>query len=207
MLGATAAGAPLADVGPPSVGLFVSWDQPPAEAFLKQLRREVGRIFRPTGLRLVWELGSGKKPGVYHRVIVVRLQGRCGSDRVGDFRDDDLPKDARLGWTFVVDGDVIPHSVVDCDQVARTVAAMRSRFSSNILLHAMFARAAGRVLTHEMMHVLLQTPEHDGAAFTRPSLRLDDLFTAPSLRPAQVLALQRIGRPAPGVSVAQGSGR
>jgi hypothetical protein len=112
-----------------------------------------------------------------------------------------------VGWTFVVDGDVIPHSVVDCDQVARTVAAMRSRFSSNILLHAMFARAAGRVLTHEMMHVLLQTPEHDGAAFTRPSLRLDDLFTAPSLRPAQVLALQRIGRPAPGVSVAQGSGR
>ncbi len=133
----------------------------------------------------------------------MRLAGRCSAGRVGDFRPGDLPVQTSLGWTYVVDGDVIPHSVVDCDAVARTVAEMRGRLAPPPFLQAYYYRLAGRVLVHEMLHALLATTEHDLADFTRSPLQVTDLLSAPKLRPGQIAALRRIGRAKAGISIAR----
>jgi hypothetical protein len=187
---------------PPSVGIVLTWEYQPAEDFLKLLRREVEHIFRPSGLTLRWELSRRRQSGVYDRVVVVKLQGRCSAQRVSDFRDGSLVNGSPLGRTYVMDGEVIPHAEVDCDQVARALAEMRARLASHLLIANLHARLAGRVLGHEMMHILLETREHDAADFTRASLRLEDLQVGARLRPAQIAALQRIGKGTSGISLA-----
>jgi hypothetical protein len=189
---------------PPSVGIVLTWEKPPAENFLKLLRREVEHIFRPSGLTLRWEAGPRRQAGVYDRVVVVRLQGRCSAERVGDFREGSLVNGSPMGRTYVMDGEVIPHAEVDCDQVARALAEMRGRLSAPLMVAHLHARLAGRVLSHEMMHILLETREHDAADFMRPSLRLEDLQVGARLREPQITALQRIGRGTSGVSLAGG---
>lgn len=187
---------------PPSVGIVLTWEKQPAENFLKLLRREVEHIFRPSGLTLRWEAARRRQAGVYDRVVVVRLQGRCSAQRVSDFQEGSLVNGSPLGHTYVVDGEVIPHAEVDCDQVARALAEMRGRLATPLMVASLHARLAGRVLSHEMMHILLDTREHDAADFTRPSLRLEDLQVGARLRAPQIAALRRIGRGISGVSLA-----
>lgn len=194
------------ELRPPSVGIFVSWETPPSGMFLKQLRSEVEQIFRPSGLALRWETARQRRPSMYDRVVVLKLLGRCTPARVGDFPMGSLVNGSELGWTYVVDGEVIPHSEVDCDQMARAVAEMRYRLPSQLNVANLYARLAGRVLAHEMMHVLLATRDHDAADFTRPSLRLEDLQKGARLRPVQITALQRIGKGISGLSLAGRTG-
>ena len=199
---------PFPEMGPPSVGIVVTWDQSPPKSFLRLWQSEVESIFRPAGLSLHWEMGPrAARTGTYDRIVIVKLKGLCSSERVRELRGDFLPGEARLGWTYVVDGDVIPHSVVDCNQITRAVAEIRGHLSHPLYLHAFYHRLAGRVLVHEMMHALLETAEHDTADFTRSPLQVTDLQTAPRLRPSQIVALQRIGRAKAGVSVARGVGQ
>lgn len=187
---------------PPSVGIVLTWDKQPADDFLKLLRREVDHIFQPSGLTLRWESGRRRQSGIYDRVVVVRLRGRCTAQRVTDFHEGSLVNGSPLGRTYVMDGEVIPHAEVDCDQVARALAELRGRLTTNLIVANLYARLAGRVLSHEMMHILLETREHDAADFTRPSLRLEDLQMGARLRAPQIAALQRIGRGTSGVSLA-----
>jgi hypothetical protein len=185
------------------VGIVLHWEKKPESAFLRLLRSEVEHIFRPSGLALGWEAGPQKAVGTYDRVVVVRLHGVCSEYRVYDFSEGSLVNGSPLGWTYINDGELIPQSALDCDQVARALAEMRGRLPHQLTLRNVYARLAARVLVHEMMHVLLRTPDHDAADFTRPSLRLEELQKGLRLRPEQISALRRIGRGEAGVAVAE----
>jgi len=202
VLGARA--APLTDLGPPTVGIVILSRRPPPEHFLSHFQREVEHLFRPARLTLRWEVGSARRGGTYNRIVVVELRGSCSPERIGGPDVPEVVPGAPLGWTYVMDGEVIPHSVLDCDRVAATVAEARTRMSGPAHVRNLFGRLAARVLVHEMMHVLLQTTEHDAADFTRSPIRPADLQTAPRLRRAQVLALERALRVQPGVALADG---
>ena len=185
---------------PPTVGILLRFDRPPSEAFVKQLRREVEYIFEPSGLLLRWETVRRRTPGVYDRILIVQMRGNCSSQ----FSVDLGPPEPglALGRTVVNDGEVIPFSIVDCDQVARVVAHAARSLPARLLVSNMYARLAGRVLVHEMLHALLGSTGHDPAGFARSPIQAGDLTTMPRLTPAQLTALQRLGRPTPGVSVA-----
>jgi hypothetical protein len=191
------------ELGPPTVGIVLRWEKKPAEAFVRLLRSEVEHIFRPAGLVLRWEVGQKKRVGSYDRVVVVTLRGNCSEHRIYDFPEGSLVNGSPLGWTYVNDGELIPHSALDCDQIARALAEMRGRLPHQLTVRNVHVRLAARVLAHEMMHVLLRTRDHDAADFTSPTLRLEDLQKGLRLRSEQISALRRIGRGAPGVSLAE----
>jgi hypothetical protein len=191
-------------LGTPTVGIVVYWEKKPPKTFVRLLQSEVEHILRPSGLSLRWEVGPQKRVGSYDRVVVVTLKGVCSEHRVYDYPEGTLVNGSPLGWTYVNDGELIPHSALDCDQIARALAERRRRLPQQFTIRNVHARLAARVLVHEMMHVLLRTSDHDAADFTRPTLRLEDLKTGLRLRPEQISALRRIGRGSPGVAVAEG---
>jgi hypothetical protein len=179
------------EVTRPTVGLALRWDRPPATGFLNHLQREVEHIFRPTGLKFLWERNPKEIAG--DRVVTVELRGACRDVRASDSRSEAPWRESTLGWTLVKDGKVLPYSILDCDQIARASQHFH-RHSSG--LHSWWTthrRLAGLALAHELMHVLLQTRRHDAADLTHSPLRLDDLRIAPSFKPAQLAALRQIG--------------
>jgi hypothetical protein len=202
---ATAGPDPLSDdLQPPKVGIVMIWQRPTPDFVVQQIRREVDQIFRPSGLALRWEDSRRSLRGIYDRVVVVEMRGKCSWERVRDFRAEDALNGAQLGWTFLTDGEVVPHSVVDCDQVARTLASAPSRMFERHPVPSLFTRLTARVLAHEMLHVLFRSEGHDLAGLSRPSLRVEELPLAMKLRPEQVAGLRRIGRQA-GSPLAKGA--
>jgi hypothetical protein len=78
-----------------------------------------------------------------------------------------------LGHTHVSDNMVLPFIDVNCQAVAATVA----RKHLGAFLHEdSYARALAAVLTHEMVHALTQSREHDTAGVMRPKLSPEELI-------------------------------
>ena len=200
----TTLAAPLPpELRPPTVGVMLKFDRQPAPVFLKQLRRDVGGIFRPAGLDLTWELRGGQtRPGTYDRVVVLDFRGRCGSNRLDEAHGASTGH-KRLGGTMVSDGEVIPFVMVDCDQMAAVVRSMHIPVSSKVFLPGIYNRLASRVAAHELMHALLRTTEHHPTDCMRPFVRASDLQSEARLTPAEIAALRLAGRATPSLTLAQ----
>jgi len=178
---------------PPTVGVMVVTERAPHPRLLEQVRREVEDVFRPTGLDLRWELlGDGKRPGTYDRAVVVELKGECNPDRMKEIQSNSGK--GRLGWTLISDGEVIPHTAVDCEEIARAAAGARLLTSNPQLLAQTYRRLVARVLTHELLHALLRSADHNDTGCLKTPLRLADLQAPAKLRPNEVASLREIGR-------------
>ena len=192
------------ELQPATVGVIVKYHQTPAKDFLKQIQEEVRRIFRPSGLDVRWEVLNGNlQPGTYTRTVVLDLRGRCDPSRlplVGYGLDGAL----RLGDALVSDGEVIPHTMLDCDAVAVVVAGMRTHLPSRHLLPELYRKVAGRVVAHELLHVLLRTADHDESDYLKSPLRTTDLLYEARLKSKEVASLREIGR-RPGAVMARSS--
>ncbi len=123
------------------------------------MSREADHILKPSGIALHWVLGE-PIPVVDGLLVVVRLRGHCDMDRAAN-----LQTGHPLGWSYQVDGAVLPFSDLACDSIRGSVqAAMMAgnHLRGNILL----GRAMGRVLAHELYHIVADTTQHgrDGVA-------------------------------------------
>src|SRR6185369_3730106 len=87
--------------------------------------------------------------------VVVRFKGKCVREPVPDLYDERVP----LAFAHSTDGVVQPVSEVACDRV---VAAARSAMSGDDFAHAdlLLGRALGRVVAHELVHMLSKSGAH-----------------------------------------------
>ena len=195
-----AAASPCPDLPVPTVGVLLRFDRPPQPGFVNQVRLTVEQIFRPAGLAFHWAVAPPEKEVCGHRTVLIELRGSCGPALLGDPGDTDMLRELRLGWTFVVGGEVLPSSIVDCDRIARATHQISLARSSREWRDLLYVRLAAQVMAHELMHSLLRTSDHDGADLTRSPLQLDDLRPLPHLTAAQITALRQIGPRSPTVS-------
>ena len=167
-------------------------------ASFKEMRLETSRLLGPADFSLAW-LAKGKHGlgDSFQQLVVVRFQGTCASVL------EDEPLLARpvgsLAYTAVSNGKVLPFVEVDCDRTRRLIAATVSPLPSNAR-EVLYGRALGRVLAHELYHVLAQTTEHKDQGVSKPCFRSEDLvstrfrFDAVSLaqmRPATQISPRR----------------
>jgi hypothetical protein len=82
-----------------------------------------------------------------------------------------------LGQTQVVDGVVLPMADVLCDSVRKLIDRdMRS--SPAFERDELFGRALGRVMAHELYHILLRTRDHGHDGLARPAQSSVELLAA-----------------------------
>ncbi len=196
------AATPLPPLRPLKIVVLLEFEQRASILFLKQLQNQLDYIFARAGLDLQWVVYDSRTAAPSaDRVVIMEMRGHCNASYARQALP--LPKPgAALGQTFVNDGEVLPHSIIDCDQMARVTSQLRARYPSPTMVENSYLRLAGRVLTHELMHALLRTVEHHESHFTRSPLRLDAVDAAPRLSAAEVDALKRLGRDAGGYSLA-----
>jgi hypothetical protein len=145
------------------VGVYLEFEQSPSQAAVDAMRRQATDVLKQIGFDLAWRLVSenrGDEP--FEHLVVVRFVGRCAS--LGTLR----PTQAILvlGSTLVSDGQVLPYSQVLCDQVRRVLPDVEfavDRARGNLVL----GRALGRVVAHELYHVLLGTTHHQAEGLAK----------------------------------------
>lgn len=139
-----------------SISLYTRFERATPDAVLAAIQSELLFVLRPSHVGVVWQsLPASPESGVFGQFAVVSFKGRCDADNL-------LPEPSRpgdLGWTYMSEGVIMPFSDVDCDRI-------RS-FIQNALLAvpplsrpAVFGRAVGCVLAHEIYHILAKTQQH-----------------------------------------------
>lgn len=157
------------------IALYTHFQQEPSASVLEAMRQELATLMAPTGLRFDWRaLSTVSGNEVSVELAVITFKGRCDAQGLMSHSTHTGP----LGWTHVSEGAILPFSDIDCDGVRLFLQAglLSARPQDR---DDLFGRAVGRVLAHELYHILANTPHHgvEGvgkAAYTVANLLADD---------------------------------
>ncbi len=130
---------------------------------ISEMGREAAGILKHSGVAFHWRLGPSAQvwDGV---LIVVRLRGRCEMDGPSA-----VMKKGALGWSHEVNGTMLPFSDLACDNIRGAIESTdlhENPMQGNVLL----GRAMGRVLAHEIYHIVADTDKHGEGGVAQSAL-------------------------------------
>ncbi|MBK7927620.1 MAG: hypothetical protein IPJ98_09030 [Bryobacterales bacterium] len=138
---------------------------------LSEMQAEAGGIMRPAGIRLVWRhFHHAQCAEPVPALVVLTLEGACRSE--GRCRA--AGPLAPLGWTHSTDGEILPFCVVDCDRV-RHVVDPNIRHLPVETREFLYGKALGRVVAHELYHIIANTTGHATEGLAKPLLTASEL--------------------------------
>lgn len=165
---------------PATLGIFVDFERTPSPASVEAMRSELKSLLAPAGITPAWrQLNQNRGNEEFDRVVLVRFKGTC---RAGSRSDHSMNSDhmfadeISLAHTKVVNGRVLPLAEVECDNVRKGIATapLKER-------QVLFGSVLGRVLAHELYHVLLQTVDHQREGLTKAVLSWKELVGQKSI--------------------------
>ena len=145
----------------PTIGIFMQFDSTPSPVSFAEMKKEVAHIMDETGLRLNWRFVKDNRGREgFSDLIVVRFKGKCEVDAPSARATSFAPfsEVVTLASTQVSDGRVLPFTEVECDQVRRTLG--EDEVVSEHQKQSLLGKAMGRVVAHELYHLLAQTTRH-----------------------------------------------
>src|ERR1700683_5847639 len=141
---------------------------------LDSMKRELSRLMQTAGYELEWRGPQDSHIDTGAFLAVVELRGDCEAPAGSLPAGSALPGLADLASTFISDGQVLPFAWVNCGNVTKFLApalfdqpGARGDF--------MLGRAIGRLIAHEIYHMLMQTREHTRNGISKPCFTAADL--------------------------------
>jgi hypothetical protein len=135
------------------------------------MEHEAGTVLKRTGLTFDWILRESLQPdSEFSSMLIFKMKGRCAMDLAPQLIDERGP----LGMAFVSDGQVLPFGEIECDRVKHTVQRVLPRGQSE-WRDRLYGRALGRVVAHEMYHMLSGSTHHSKSGVTQATLTADEL--------------------------------
>lgn len=161
--GATEPTAPIA--------IYMSFDGPHSAQAVEAMQSEVASLTKRNLLNLRWiPLDSPRSDESFSDLMVVKFHGNCNMEGIQFlFNELGLEGDGgALGSTWKTDNQVLPFSELQCDRIRRSIAPLAIG-NTPTEREALLGRAMGRVLAHELFHVLANTDKHgrEGVAKTK----------------------------------------
>ena len=173
--------APLAGQAlTPAVAVFMDFDSKPGAVPLAVMEKEAGSLLKAFGVALDWRLlRQNHGDRTFADLVVLKFKGSCRVDTWtlsgSDFGS--LGETRALGATAVEHGRVLPYTVVECDQVRRALAYLRPGAGATERQNAL-GLALGRVVAHELYHVLARTTNHAREGLAKASQSMPDLVSS-----------------------------
>lgn len=158
---------------PASVTVVLDFDSPHSPSSIHEMQRETESLLKNSGLRISWQF---KRDLAEHQqfqdLVVLRMKGQCEMDPTPVVPDERGP----YASTYVSDGAVLPFGEVQCNRIKNSIK--RTFFgddyrNGNVLL----GRALGRVVAHEMYHMMARNSVHTKSGVTQESLSGRDLVS------------------------------
>jgi hypothetical protein len=158
------------------ITIVLDFQGPRSEQSVAEMKREFAGIMKDTAVRFDFRSRSQASQEALSDLVLVRFTGKCMLDPVGYLYDERGP----MAFTYSTDGVVQPFSEVACDKVT---SAVRSAMSGGDFANAdmLLGRALGRVLAHEVVHMLSKSGTHGHTGVARTALSGSQLI-APELR-------------------------
>jgi hypothetical protein len=141
-----------------TVGIFLDFEVRPAPEVVASMQREITELIRPSGLNPLF-LYAKTSQEWYKELVVVTFKGKCSVDRWRSEEQTPSRKPVALATTLVDNGRVLPFSKVRCDQLRRGLGTLEPR-AGRKQQQAALGLAMGRVVAHELYHVLARTTTH-----------------------------------------------
>jgi hypothetical protein len=158
----------------PSVGVFLDFDSVPGTASVEVMKKEVNTLLK--GISLKWRmLNENHGNELFAGLVVFKFKGSCKVE-AWDQQSTPAPGSRTVGETKVVNGNVMPFSEVECDEVRRALSYMRPDSSHRERQKAL-GLALGRVVAHELYHMLAHTTAHAARGLAKAAESLDDLVS------------------------------
>jgi hypothetical protein len=158
------------------VTIVLEFQGPQNDYSIAEMKREFTGIMRDSSLTFDFKSRAEADHLSVSNLVVVRFKGTCVLKPIPYLYDERGP----LAFTYSTEGEIQPFTEVKCDQVTR---AVRSAMSGSDFAHAdlLMGRALGRVLAHEVVHILSKSGAHGHDGVTRTALSGSQLI-APELR-------------------------
>lgn len=172
----------------PKVTVVLDFQGIHSDLSVTEMEHETEGILKSSGLQLDWRMASEAAHETFSDLVVVQFKGSCKVEPVPYVYDELGP----LAFTYSSDGTIQPFTEVSCDKVA---ASVRSAMWGGDFEKAdfLFGRALGRVLAHELVHVLTASGRHAHDGVYKPALSGKELITGTlMLSPADIARLREI---------------
>jgi hypothetical protein len=156
-----------------AVTLVLQFDHDFSAQSLDVMEREVASIVSESGIQVDWRMRDEvRSSDSFDSLVVVRFRGACNMDPAPPLGDERGP----YAFTYVSDGAVLPFSEVECDKVSNSIRPAMSKRQWQEP-DSVLGRALGRVLAHELFHMLAKTQHHAGEGVTRSALSAAQLIS------------------------------
>ena len=168
-----------AQTPPSDVAVFMQFDHQPSAQALTLMQRETGSLLAPAGLLPSFHVLPLRSPLTRSvaNVLLIRFKGTCHTGPGRDVPPADLapfaPPTMRLAATRTRGSTVLPFAEVECDAIRRIADSAPVRDRAQALGQTM-----GRVVAHELYHVLLQTQHHASQGLAKAVLSWKELLHA-----------------------------
>ncbi|MES1257852.1 MAG: hypothetical protein ABUS51_05465 [Acidobacteriota bacterium] len=137
------------------VTVVVDIKGPYSPTAIREMQREATRIILSSGIQLDWQRRENVSSAVFNDLVVMTFKGSCTFDPAPPRYDELGP----YAITRTANGEVQPFGEVDCDRVVNSVrtAMFGEDYARGELL---IGRALGRVVAHELVHMLTKSGQH-----------------------------------------------
>jgi hypothetical protein len=140
---------------------------------IAEMKKEAAHIVKDSGLHLGWTTTAEAFGKSFRELVVITFNGTCMFQPTPPRYDELGP----YATTLVADGVVQPFGIVDCDHVASSaIGAMTNSDLSRADL--LVGRALGRVVAHELFHMLTHSEHHGTEGVEKASLTAKQLITS-----------------------------
>ncbi|MCC6586272.1 MAG: hypothetical protein IT168_06090 [Bryobacterales bacterium] len=159
---------------PARVGIYVEFEEKPSPVAVEVMQTETQALLLGAGLQPAWRFLK-RTPRTenekFDSVVVVRFKGSCRPvvDTAGT-EWEPFAEQVRLAATKTRSGQVLPITEVECDNIGRAIRKLPLKQRGPAL-----GSALGRVVAHELYHILLNTTGHAAKGIARPVVNWDDL--------------------------------
>jgi hypothetical protein len=151
--------------------LLMQFEQEHSEASVAAMKREFASIMKAAGLEFDYKLRSELSEfDAPPDIVLVKFKGQCRMKLLPELFDERGP----FAVTQITDGQMQPFSEVACDRVRVSIRSSMSstqRKDGDVIL----GKALGRVLAHEVYHILSKSPQHGRHGIARKTLKGSEL--------------------------------
>jgi hypothetical protein len=153
------------------VTIVFQFDSQHSERSVSEMKHELESQMRGSGVELNWRrLEELSASDSFPSVVVVTFHGSCEVKPTAP----SVPSEpVVLAYSHISNGRIIPFADVECDHVRSSLGSNST--AAGPASELLFGRALGRVLAHELHHIIDQTRSHTHRGISRKSLSPRDL--------------------------------
>jgi hypothetical protein len=162
---------------PPARGVVVYLRTDPGQPSqpIHEMTHEADALMATAGYTISWRvLGSSSRDAGDNFLAVIELRGVCQAPQPNT-PVESLATGMSLASTAVVDGKVLPYSQLECENLTRLLAAALMKETTDKRDY-LYGRAMGRLVAHELFHVLVGTRDHEGSGIAKRFFTAKDVL-------------------------------